>query len=151
MGGVLLILKQLVDEKDPRRLSGMCALTNAVKCVQPTKSMSTNTTSTMISECGAHVLAEIEKLQPDIVITQGGHPSNTIVSRIPTLRLIAPRFAGERGTAAVFSNSDLLVVTTPHPARQKGLAWTKGQLPKFFVDAICLAHVELVKRLRRAG
>ena len=41
MGGVALILKHLVDEREPRKLSGPCALTNAVKCVQRTGSMST--------------------------------------------------------------------------------------------------------------
>lgn len=150
MGGLLLILKQLVDEQDPRKLSGMCAITNAVKCVKPTKSMNTNATRTMISECSAHVLAEIDALQPDIVITQGAHPSATITSLIRGLRRIAPPFVGERDrTAAVFSNEDLVVVTTPHPARQKGLKWSKGELPQFYVDALRLARRSLVNRLRR--
>jgi len=149
MGGVQLILKQLVDEKDPRRLSSMCALTNAVKCVKPTKSMSTDASGTMIEECGRHVIAEIEALRPDIVITQGGHPSATVTTMIPTLQMIPPPFVGDHGrSAAVFADSDLLVVTTPHPARQKGLKWTKGELPKFYVEALHLARNELVKRLR---
>lgn len=150
MGGLLLILQQLVDEQDPRKLSGMCAITNAVKCVKPTKSMNTNATPTMISECRSHVLAEIATLEPDIVITQGAHPSNTVTSSIPGLRRIAPPFMGERGRmAAVFSNENLVVVTTPHPARQKGLKWSKGELPQFYVDALRLARRRLVNRLRR--
>jgi hypothetical protein len=149
MGGVLLLLKQLVDDKDPQRLSGMCALTNAVKCVKPTKSMNTDATTTMISECGAHVVAEVDALRPDIIITQGAHPSATITTRIPGLRLIS-RFLGERGRiAAVFANDDVIVVTTPHPARQKGLKWTKGELPTFMVDAINLGQRELISRLGR--
>jgi uracil-DNA glycosylase family 4 len=147
MGGVQLILKQLVDERDPRRLSGMCALTNAIKCVQPTNSMSTKPTPTMIAECGNHVVAEIGSLRPDIVITQGGHPADTLITKIPTLQLLSPRFVGDGRSAAVFANSQLLVVTTPHPARQKGLKWTKGELPQFYIEALQRARIELIKRL----
>ena len=54
--------------------------------------------------------------RPDIVITQGTHPSDTVTSSIPGLRRIAPPFMGEYSRMdAVFSNDNLVVVTTPHP------------------------------------
>ena len=148
MGGVALILKHLVDDRDPRVLSSQCALTNAVKCSQHTDSMNTGATGTMISRCGSHLRAEIECLDPDIVITQGGHPTDTVLRSIAALRLIR-EFAGpSRGRASVSGTERLVVLATPHPARQPGLKWTRGVLPQFLLDGIALARVELASRLQ---
>lgn len=147
MGGAALILKHLIDERDTRKFSGQCALTNAVKCVQPTCSMSTNATPEMIGNCAAHLRAEIQELQPDIVITQGGHPTRTVIETIAGLREVG-QFAGDRkGQATVLSSSSVVVLTTPHPARQDGLKWSRGILSQFFLDAIDVARAELTRYL----
>lgn len=149
MGGAALMLKHLTDERDPRKLSGLCALTNAVKCAQHTGSMTTNATPQMIAQCAAHLRAEIHELQPDIVITQGGHPTDTILATIAGLRTVA-EFAGERkGRTRVLVNSRIVVLTTPHPARQEGLKWSRGILPQFFLDAISVARGELILLLQQ--
>ena len=148
MGGVALILKHLVDEREPRKLSGLCALTNAVKCVQHTGSMSTNATSTMIRECGSHLRAELRALEPDLIVTQGGHPADTVRESLAGLRLVQ-EFAGEkRGRAALYENSRVAVLVTPHPARQAGLKWARAELPHFLLDAIARTRAELTSRLK---
>lgn len=147
MGGVALILKHLLDERDPRRLSGQCALTNAVKCVQHTASMNTNATGTMIRECATHLRAEIQLLQPHLIVTQGDHPGDTVVGSLGGLRLVR-EVVGERGRrAAVHENGRVVLLVTPHPARQAGLKWSRGELPRFFLDAISIARAELARQL----
>lgn len=148
MGGVALILKHLVDDREPRISSGQCALTNAVKCVQHTDSMNTGATGVMISQCASHLRAEIGALDPNIVITQGGHPTDTVLGSIAGLRRIGEFTGPSRGRATVLTNSRLVVLTTPHPARQAGLKWTKGVLPQFLLDAIAVARVELTRQLQ---
>ena len=105
----------------------------------------------MISECAGHLLAEIYSLDPDLVVTQGGHPKDTVVSSLADLRPVREFAAPSRGRAGVHTNSRLVVLTTPHPARQAGLKWTRGLLPPFFMDAIALARMELVVKLRRCN
>jgi uracil-DNA glycosylase len=149
MGGVALILKHLLDEQDSGKLSSQCALTNAVKCVQHTNSMSTKATRTMVKECAHHLLAEIRELNPDVLITQGGHPRRTVLKSLEGLKLIR-EFAGDRrGRTRVFVNPAMVVLTTPHPARQPGLKWKRGLLPNFFLNAIAVAKREAVQRLAR--
>lgn len=148
MGGLALLLKHVVDDREPRKLSGQCALTNAVKCVQHTGSMSTDATRTMITKCSNHLGSEITALEPDIIITQGGHPTETIHGLVTGL-VALQEFAGEsRGRATLLANSRLIVLTTPHPARLPGLKWARGMLPAFLVDATAAARGELVRRLR---
>jgi hypothetical protein len=149
MGGVALILKHLVGERDVSKLSSQCALVNAVKCAKRTDRMSTETTRLMISNCADHLLAEIRALNPDLIVTQGAHPMKTVVSSMADLCLVQEFAVSGRGKARVFTNSRLVVLTTPHPARQSGLKWSRGILPQFFIEAIALARTRLVGNLRR--
>ncbi len=159
MGGVALILKHLVDERGQFQLSGQCAITNALKCVHPTNRMRTNPSKAMILHCADHLRAEIEALDPDVLVTQGrhprdtvlgffrgGHPRDTVRGFFPELGLVGEFFGEKRGRAAVLANSRLVVLTTPHPARQKGLKWKKGSLPQFFLEGIATARAEAARQ-----
>ena len=149
MGGVSLILQALVDKHSIERLSGMCALTNAVKCVKSTGSMSTNASKIMINECAAHLLAEISTLEPNIIITQGTHPTDTFLGSLENLRLIREFRSsnGRRKTSVHVGPCGTIILTTPHPARQAGLKWKRGEIPDFWSNAIALARDELLIQL----
>lgn len=135
MGGVHLLMRALVDEKSPEVYSLQFALTNAVKCARATDRMETRVTGTMVQNCRGHLAAEIDLLAPDLIITQGTHPAITCKTLLGELALIA-RFKGDvRGTAELYRNHHTILLTTPHPARLKGLRWRQGRLPEFLVNA----------------
>lgn len=136
MGGVAAILTALVDECDPMKYSRIFALTNAVKCTEHTGSMRTRTTATMISQCSAHLRCEINSLDPDIVITQGGHPAATAKRLLEPITLARYGATSGRNRAVVWRAAHRLLLTTPHPARVKGFAWKWGTLPDYLAAAI---------------
>ena len=143
MGGVHLIMRELVDDTDPATFSKQFALTNAVKCRRKSGNMRATTNPIIIDNCAKHLKVEIKKLRPNLIVTQGAHPGLTV-------RLFEP-FANE-GTRAIFSNGTSarprkaeifcadgrLLLTTPHPTRLAGLRWKrgKGELPNFLVRAL---------------
>lgn len=145
MGGVAEIMKHLVDEVDPRRYSQQFALTNAVKCVEYTGRMDSGSTTKMIKNCKSYLRAEIDALKPDLVITQGTHPRDTVCQILDPLRPLAD-FADEdgRSRSRILATGSRLIVTTPHPARLKGLGWKSGGLPAFLDAAVQRARDELV-------
>jgi hypothetical protein len=151
MGGVSLILQALVNKQPIEQLSGMCALTNAVKCVKSTGSMSTNASKIMISECATHLLAEISTLKPNIIITQGTHPTETILGLFENRHLLREFKSsnGRRKTSVYIGPCGTIILTTPHPARQAGLKWKRGEIPDFWSNAIALARDELFIQLNR--
>lgn len=145
MGGVHLILRELVDNKDPALFSRQYALTNAVKCRQATNKMATNCRAPMIKNCACHLEKEIEIMRPTLIITQGAHPSCT-VKKLSLFAVAKPleTFSGERGKAEVFRGQDRTVLlTTPHPARLKGLKWKQGVLPSFLLESLGRVRQEL--------
>jgi uracil-DNA glycosylase len=137
MGGVAAIMKHLVDETEPLRYSQQFALTNAVKCVEYTESMNSGSTPEMIRNCKSHLRAEIEALNPDLVKTQGTHPRHTVCQILEPIKAVAD-FADEAGRtrATILAARSRLIVTTPHPARLKGLGWKSAGLPPFLNAAI---------------
>lgn len=142
MGGVHLLLRDLVDERDPAVFSLQFALTNAVKCARATDRMATGVTSSMIGNCAAHLKQEIEILSPTLIITQGGHPSWTVKSLLGIKEPIATFKGDGRGMAEVFHVGDRILLTTPHPARLKGLKWRQGILPSFLREAVAFVRQE---------
>jgi len=151
MGGAALIVKQLVDEKDSRKFSSQCALTNAVKCTAQTGSMSTGATVMMIRRCGAHLSREIVELAPDLIVTQGDHPTRTVKKLLAPVGAVVEFVGEKRGKATVSVARSVVVLATPHPARLPGLKWRRGILPAFLVDASRAARAELVQLLRNTS
>jgi uracil-DNA glycosylase family 4 len=151
MGGTAQIMKFLVDNNKQSQLhTRQFALTNAVKCVEATGSQQSSSTATMISKCSEHLTEEIKCLKPHLVITQGCHPSQTIVELFHPK--CVKRFRGQAGKAEVRLGEHLgyhfVILTTPHPAHKPGWAWKNGPLPKFLQNAVNCAIVE-VKRHQR--
>ena len=140
MRGVHLILRELVDDKDPSVFSRQYALTNAVKCARETGKMYTKVPRVMIHNCAGYLPKEIETLKPDLIITQGQHPAWTVTSsRYFECLKQKEKFMGERGRSAEVwtrENRRCIVLTTPHPARLKGLSWREKKLPEFLLNAI---------------
>ncbi|MFA5890433.1 MAG: uracil-DNA glycosylase family protein [Actinomycetota bacterium] len=137
MGGVSLIVRELVDEKDLSAISGQCALTNAVKCAQQTGSMSTDASRLMVRECVSHLRAEIAVLAPDIIVTQGSHPASTVLGLYESTSRVLDSSASVNGVMDLWTvPGGPVVLRTPHPARQKGVQWSRGLLPQDWRDAI---------------
>ena len=129
MAGVSLILEYLLDEKD--KYSIQYSLTNAVKCATKSGNMNAVRQKQVISNCSAHLEREISILKPDIIITQGDHPKQTI-------RRIFPVNEKEMhfGVVSLWKNEGKIILATPHPARLKGMAYRRGKMPKYFYEAI---------------
>jgi hypothetical protein len=149
MGGVAAIMKHLVDEADPLSSDPLSycrqfALTNAVKCVEYTDRMDSGSTPTMIRKCRSHLTEEIDLLKPDLIITQGVHPRETVMKVLRPQREVR-EFKDESGRkkARILVAGSRLLFTTPHPAaRLKGLKWKIGVLPGFLDDAVRLVRDE---------
>ncbi len=152
MGVVRIILTNLADEKNPTVLAGQCALTNAVKCVKQTGMMSnTDPTPVMIRRCADHLQKEVAVLQPHVIVTQGGHPETTIARLMTPIQEVAVFLGPKQGhtipTAKVSVARDAVLLTMPH-SRVKGLEWSKGNAPKFFLDAIRRTRAEITAILK---
>ena len=89
--------------------------------------MNANLDETMIGNCANHLWSEIEVLRPDLIITQGTHPRDTVVAHYSDLRPLVKVGDGAR-RAQIFGRDHLIVLTTPHPARQRGLKYRRGAL-----------------------
>lgn len=140
MGGVHLIVKELVKEntKDPSIFANQLALTNSVKCGKYTKKMRSTSTEVMTVNCSNHLLKEINCLKPDLIITQGNFPKWRVRDRLG-LSETSPTYqfkSREGRVAEIYRLEHRLVLTTPHPARLKGMKWKEGKLPPFLYKAI---------------
>lgn len=151
MRGLVLTMRALTDERSQRAFAGQYALTNAVKCIRSTKSQATNASTTMISQCASHLRAEIDELAPDVLITQGTHPTATVRGLHSGMELIK-EFHGATGRqTGVWRTPNRIVLTMPHPARQPGLKWTTGEIPDFWADAISLTREKVASELSSRG
>jgi hypothetical protein len=150
MGGVALIMAALLDEGRSAKYSLQFALTNSVKCVLSNKeNMNANLDKTMIRSCANHLWSEIEVLRPDLIITQGTHPRETVVAHYSDLEPLW-RSGDQTGSAQILRRDRLIVLTTPHPARRKGLKYKRGALglgqgsmPPFWEEAIVKTRAAL--------
>jgi uracil-DNA glycosylase family 4 len=130
-------------------MSSLVALTNAVKCSAQTGSMTTNATREMIEACASHLLREIQLLVPDLIVTQGDHPTTTVTRLTHGLRPVSQYVGTSRGRASVTENDNLVILATPHPARLPGLKWTRDVLPDFLEEATASARSRLSALLAR--
>src|SRR2546427_3008480 len=99
-------------------------------CVESTGNQKSTSTSAMMKNCSEHLREEITVLRPHLLITQGGHPRDTVISLFPALRF-RRRFDGESvwARSEVWGGEGFVVLTTPHAARKKGWRWKRGSLP----------------------
>jgi len=63
------------------------------------------------------------------------------------MRLLAPLtsvadYADDAGHSEILASESTIVVTTPHPARLKGMKWKSGGLPRFLEQALDRAREE---------
>ncbi|MBN1947547.1 MAG: hypothetical protein JW797_17885 [Bradymonadales bacterium] len=136
------ILSNLVDDKAPEIHVHQYALTNAVKCVWYTGNMSSTSTPEMMRNCASHLRAELDLLQPHLVVTQGVHPRQTLLDLFPEL-YEAAIFVGSRRKAQVFTSHRLVVLATPHPARCPGFLYKVNLLPNFLKATVALSRDEV--------
>jgi len=134
MAGTAITMAHLVDERNPKSVSLQFALTNAVKCVEAARHMRSTTTKQMIRNCADHLRSDIECLGPDVIITQGSHPRETVTQIVKGLCSI-DKFTDKYGWAELLVAGDVLVLTTPHPASpaRRGFRWRDGALPPTFL------------------
>jgi uracil-DNA glycosylase family 4 len=138
MGGVSLIMKELVDDKEPTVYSHQFALTNAVKCSKPSEHRKYEASEEMRKNCAFHLEKEIEVLNPDLIITQGSPPLIMVKSFLNLEPLTNNPFKhlNGRGKCDIFKHESLIVLTTFHPARLKDMKWKQGTIPKYMESAI---------------
>ncbi len=134
MGGVSSIMRFLVNDKEPDVYSNQFALTNSLKCVEGTCKASTKPSKEMEKNCLNHLSEEIKTLDPDIIITQGVYPSDS-VKRI--LGLTSPTYTfswkGRRDIQLFEEENNgkqRFIIIAPHPARAPGWKWSKNSLPE---------------------
>jgi len=103
----------------------------------------------MIRSCANHLWSEIEVLRPDLIITQGTHPRKTVVAHYSDLKPLV-EVGDQTGSAQILRRDHLIVLTTPHPARRKGLKYKRGALglgqgsvPPFWEEAIVQTRAAL--------
>jgi hypothetical protein len=141
MWGVRGLLGAIVDDKRPEVFCHQYALANAVKCTKATGSMKGATTSTLVHNCAEHLRAEIDLLNPQLIVTQGKPPECSVRRQFRDLRSLE-RFRGERRSAEVLVGERFVVLVTPHPSRCPGWCWRHG-LPQFVADAVHRAQGEV--------
>ena len=145
MAGTALVLGHLLDAPDPSVTAHVFALTNAVKCVWATGSMRSTSSRRMMRNCRPHLEAELAALDPDLVVTQGAHPRDTLLEAFDDLEQCA-KFTYRRRTASVWRNARFVALVTPHPAHCPGFKYRQGVLPSFLLRGITAAKKELGTR-----
>ena len=141
MGGTDVELKYLLDPTPCEQRCQQFALTNSVRCRPSSNSARSQSTPTMIAKCQAHTKAIIEILAPDIIVTQGGHPSDSIIKLFDPEPEVVFKRDNERHSrslrkAEVRRSGGILFLLTAHPARHPGLCPKSGCLPDYLRDAI---------------
>ncbi|MCX6227091.1 MAG: uracil-DNA glycosylase family protein [Bacteroidia bacterium] len=149
MGGVSLILKELVDEAPLKQLSGICALTNAIKCVKPTGMQTTHATQKMKTNCSIHLESEIQSLKPDIIITQGDHPRDTVLNLLKPNLIQQFHTTGSGKASLYITANNVIVLVTPHPARLSGMEWRNGKMPAYFYSAIAETRKKFIESVNK--
>jgi len=127
--GTSLLVRELVDEKQPNRFARQFAFTNAVKC-GPVGNMTSRVNRTMQTKCQHHLCEEIRTLQPNLIITQGKYPKEMIQAIMNSYQIV---FRSNR--YMIFRNGEILVISIPHPTRSRSLKWTKGIIPRYYKTA----------------
>lgn len=139
MGGTDVELEFLLDPTPPEQRCQQFALTNSVRCRPSSPNSDSQSTSTMMAKCQAHTKAIIEILTPDIIVTQGRYPSDSII------KLFAPEvvFKSDNGLrfplrrkVEVHRGRGILFLLTAHPAHHPSFRWRLGSLPDYLRDAI---------------
>ena len=143
MGGVSAIICELVDDYSPTIYSGQYALTNAVKCSEHTGKRSDRSSKIQTRNCSEHLLAEINSLDPDIIISQGKHPNNTIKSLFD-LRKPIQRYKNDDDSqrAELFKVKNKMILTSEHPARKRGWKWSQRIIPRYMKNALKRIRIE---------
>ena len=141
MGGTDVELKYLLGPTPPKKRCQQFALTNSVRCRPSSPNAKSQSTSTMIAKCQAHTKAIIETLTPDIIVTQGRHPSDSIIKLFdPDTEVVFKSDNGLRSSslrkAAVHRGGGVLFLLTAHPANHPSFRWKSGGLPDYLHDAI---------------
>ena len=141
MGGTDVELKYLLDPTPCEQRCRQFALTNSVRCRPFSSNSKSQSTSTMKAKCQAHTKAIVEILTPDIIVTQGRDPSDSII------KLFDPEvvFKSDNGghsqslrKAEVRHGGGVLFLLTEHPAIRphRGFRWKSGGLPDYLCAAI---------------
>jgi len=136
-GGTHLIVKHLVDNKNPEDFVAEFAHTNSVKC-SPKKEMEqmkSESTAMMRKCCRNHLERELEIFKPDLIITEGRGPSDMLKD---VLNLSVADYQSRDNTTGkvceVYEGQPI-VLAGPHPART--LKWKYGKsLPSWYRKAI---------------
>ena len=146
-GGTHLIIKCLVDDKDPECFLRQFAHTNSVKC-SPEKRrgdrMKSESTPIMQKRCGNHLERELGIFKPDLIITEGRGPTD-MVKDILNLS-VADYESPDNTTGKVCEvyEGQPIVLAGPHPART--LKWRYGtSLPRYYARATNRVR-EVIKR-----
>ena len=148
-GGTCLIIQRLMNNKERgnlRRVASAFAHTNSVKC-SPRKvegqGMRSESTAEMRQNCQRHLKREIGLLKPDLVIAEGMQ-TTAMVREVLELPDADWRFKerGGKNYCEVYQGQPT-ILAVPHPARKKGLRWSKGELPSYYLDAIDKARESL--------
>ena len=139
MGGTDVELEFLLDPTPPEQRCQQFALTNSVRCRPSSPNAKSQSTSTMIAKCQAHTKATIEILTPDIIVTQGRHPSDSIIKLFDSEVVFKsdnrPHSRSLR-KVEIRRGGGVLFLLTAHPANHPGFRWKSGGLPDYLHDAI---------------
>jgi len=136
--GTSLLIRELVDQKQPARFARQFAFTNAVKCA-PIGNMTSRANRIMQAKCQHHLSKEIKALQPDLIITQGKYPEEMIQAIMNSYQIVS-----RSNRYTIFRHSEILVLSVPHPARCRGLKWTKAVVPRYYRTAAAKVRAALL-------
>ena len=148
-GGTSLIIQRLMNNKEsdnPKRVVSAFGHTNSVKC-SPKKvegeGMKSESTATMRQNCQEHLEREIRLLKPDLVIAEG-KKTTAMVKEVLEFSVADWTFKerGGKNFCEVYQGRPT-VLAVPHPARKRGVRWSKRELPSYYLDAIDRARLSL--------
>ena len=141
MGGTDVELKYLLDPTPCEQRCRQLALTNSVRCRPSSSNPNSQSTPTMKAKCQAHTKAIVEILTPDIIVTQGRDPSDSIIKLFDSEVVFKSDNGGHSQAlrkAEVHRGGGVLFLLTEHPAIRphRGFRWRSGGLPDYLHDAI---------------
>lgn len=137
-GGTHLIIKCLVDNKDPECFLRQFAHTNSVKCSpekQEGERMKSESTPVMQKRCRYHLKRDLEIFEPDLVITEGRGPTDMVKVILNLSKPDYPSRDKRTGRVCEVYRGRPVLLAGPHPART--LRWRYGtSLPPYYARAI---------------
>ena len=139
MGGTDVELKCLLDPTPPKERCKQFSLTNSVRCRPCPSNARSQSTSMMIAKCQAHTKAIIGILKPDIIVTQGRHPSDSIIKLFDSEVVFKKdnrRHSRSLRKVEIRRGGGVLFLLTAHPANHPSFRWRSGGLPDYLHDAI---------------